>query len=224
MKRILTILAVTAAIGSMALAQGGGQRGGQRGAFQRGGPGLLNRADVQKELKMTSSQKSKIESLLESQRGQRFGGGGGGRGGNDGGGRRGGGGGGRRGGFGGGLSPEMVKSIKGILDDAQYKRFTELSLQQAGGFALNREDIAKQLKLTSKQKSELQEINQDMRADMQDMFSGGGGGGDRAAIREELQALRADYGKDMLKLLTADQKKIWASMVGKTFKFQQIDR
>lgn len=224
MKRILTILAVAAAIGSMALAQGGGQRGGQRGGFQRGGPGLLNRADVQKELKMTSSQKSKIESLLESQRGQRFGGGGGGRGGNDGGGRRGGGGG-RRGGFGGGLSPEMVKSIKGILDDAQYKRFTELSLQQAGGFALNREDIAKQLKLTSKQKSELQEINQDMRADMQDMFSGGGGGGgDFAAIREEIQALREDYGKDMLKLLTADQKKIWASMVGKTFKFQQIDR
>ncbi|MCH8978355.1 MAG: Spy/CpxP family protein refolding chaperone [Armatimonadetes bacterium] len=217
------MLAVVAVVSSMALAQDGRQRRG--GMFQRGGPGLLMRPDVQKELKITSSQISKIESMLESQRGQRFAGGGGGRGGNDGGGRRGGGGG--RGGFrggGGGLSPEMVKSLKGILDEAQYKRFEELSLQQAGGFALNREDIAKKLNLTSKQKNELQELNQDMRADMQDMFSGGGGGGDRQAMMEEMQSLREDYGKDMLKVLTGDQKKIWATMVGKKFKFQQIDR
>lgn len=220
MKRILTMLAVVAVVSSLALAQDGRQR---RGGMQRGGPGLLMRPDVQKELKMTSSQTSKIEALIESQRGQGFGGGGGGgRGGNGGGGR---GGGGRRGGFGGGgINPEMVKNLKGILDDGQYKRFTELSLQQAGGFALAREDIAKKLKLTSKQKSELQEISQDMRADMQDMRSGGGGGGDFRAMMEEMQELRADYGKDMIKLLTADQKKIWASMLGKKFKFQQIDR
>ena len=224
MKRILTMLAVVAVVSSLALAQDGRQR---RGGMQRGGPGLLMRPDVQKELKMTSSQTSKIEALIESQRGQGFGGGGGGgRGGNGGGGRGGRGGGGRRGGFGGGgINPEMAKNLKGILDDGQYKRFTELSLQQAGGFALGREDIAKKLKLTSKQKSELQEISQDMRADMQDIRSNaGGGGGDFAAIMEEMQALRADYGKDMIKLLTADQKKIWASMLGKKFKFQQIDR
>ena len=217
MKRILTMLAVVAVVSSLALAQGGGQRRG--GMFQRGGPALLMRPDVQKELKITSSQISKIEAMLESQRGQRFADGGGGGGG---GGRRGGG---SRGGFrgGGGLSPEMVKSLKGILDDAQYKRFEELSLQQAGGFALNREDIAKKLNLTSAQKNELQELNQDMRADMQDMFSGGGGG-DRQAMMEEMRSLREDYGKDMLKVLTADQKKTWATMVGKKFKFQQIDR
>ena len=173
---------------------------------------------------MTASQISKIATLLESQRGQGFGGGGRGANGGGGGGGRGAGGGGRRGGFGGGLNPEMVKSLKGILDEAQYKRFGQLSLQQAGGFALMGEAIAKALGLTSKQKSELQGLSEDMRADMQDMFSGGGGGGDRQAMMEELRGLREDYGKDMLKVLTADQTKAWTAMLGKKFKFQQIDR
>ena len=219
MKRILTTLSVVAVVSSLALAQGGGQRRG--GMFQRGGPALLMRPDVQKELKISSVQVSKIEAMLESQRGQRFAGGGG-RGGDGGGGGRGGRGGGRGFRFGGGLSPEMVKNIKEILDDAQYKRFEELSLQQAGGFALMREDIAKKLKLTSSQKSELDEISQDMFADMMDMRQSGGG--DRQAMREEMRSLREDYGNDMLKLLTADQKKTWATMLGKKFKFQQIDR
>ncbi len=218
MKRILTMLAVVAVVSSLALAQGGGQRRG--GFFQAGGPGLLMRPDVQKELKISSSQVSKIEALIESQRGQRFAGGGGGGGGGGRGGGRGGGGRGFRGG--GGLSPEMVKSLKGILDEAQYKRFEELSLQQAGGFALMREETAKKLALTDAQKNELQELSQDMRADMQDIFSGGGG--DRQAMMEEMRSLREDYGKDMLKVLTADQKKTWTAMLGKKFKFQQIDR
>ena len=224
MKRILTMLAVVAVVSSMALAQGGGQRGGQRG-FQRGGPFLLNRPDVQKELKMTSSQITKLEALFESQRGQGFAGGGRGGDGGGGGGRGGRGGGGGRG-FrgGGGLNPEMVKSLKGILDEAQYKRFEELNLQQAGGFALMGEAIAKRLGLTSSQKSKLEGLRDDMRADMQDIRSGGGGGGDFTAIREEMQSLMEDYRNDMLKVLTVDQKKTWTAMLGKKFKFQQIDR
>lgn len=172
---------------------------------------------------MTSSQITKLEALFESQRGQGFvGGGGRGGGGGGAGGGRGGGGRGRRGG--GGLNPEMVKSLKGILDEAQYKRFEELSLQQAGGFALMGEAIAKKLGLTSSQKSKLEGLREDMRADMQDIFGGGGGGGDRQAAFEEMRGLREDYGKDMLKVLTADQKKTWTAMVGKKFKFQQIGR
>lgn len=236
MKKTLVVILMLTLVVSMALAQGGGQRGqrGQRGGFQRGGPAILNLPEVVKELKLSTSQISKIESAIESTRGQGFAGGGG-RGANGAGGRgaggggRGAGGGGRgaggggRGGFGGGTPPlnaELDKSLKGILDESQFKRYHELMLQQAGGFALTREDVAKKLGLTDAQKEEFGEINQDMRADMQDMFSGGGGGGgDFAAIREEITALRADYGKQMVKVLTAAQKKTWDGMLGKKFKF-----
>lgn len=208
----------------IATAQRGGQGGFRRG-FAAGGPGILMRPDVVKELKLTDSQATKIESLLESMRPQGRGGFGGGGGG--GGGGRGGGGGGR-GGFGRGGDPEQAaetdKKLKEILNDAQYKRFHELSLQQAGGFALNQPRVAEQLELTSSQKSKLEDLRTDMDEERRDMFSGGGGGGDREAMRAETRLMRTEYGKKMLKVLNADQKKKWAEMVGKPFKFANDDR
>ena len=228
MKKTLVVILMLTLVVSMALAQGGGQRGqrGQRGGFQRGGPAILNLPEVVKELKLSTSQISKIESAIESTRGQRFAGGG--RGSDGGGGGRGSGGGGRgaggggRGGFGGGTPPlnaELDKSLKEILNDTQFKRYHELMLQQAGGFVLTREDVAKKLKLTDAQKEEFGEINQDMRADMQDLRSGGGG-----FDIEAFMAMRADYGKEMVKVLTAAQKKTWDGMLGKKFKLLPIDR
>ena len=63
----------------------------------------------------------------------------------------------------------------------------------------------------------------DLREEMQDMFSGGGGG-DREAMMAEFRLMRTEYGKKMLKVLNADQKKKWAEMVGKPFKFVDEDR
>ena len=56
------------------------------------------------------------------------------------------------------------------------------------------------------------------------MVSGGGGGGDREAMMAEMRLMRTEYGKKMLKLLNADQKKQWAEMTGKPFKFAADDR
>ena len=221
MKRILIVCVLLALLTVIATAQRGGQ-GGRRGFGAAGGPAILIRADVSKELKLTDSQITKFESLLESMRPQ-------GRGGRDGGGGGGrGGGGGGRGGFGRGGDPEQAaatdKKLKDILNDSQYKRFHELSLQQAGGFALNQPKVAEQLELTSSQKSKLEDLNLDMREEMQDMFSGGGGGGDRESMMAEMRLMRTEYGKKMLKLLNADQKKKWAEMTGKPFKFAADDR
>ena len=217
MKKILIVCALLAMLTVIATAQRGFQ-GGRRASM--GGPGILMRPDVTKELKLTDSQVTKIESLLESMRPQ-------GRGGRDGGGGGRGGNGGGRGGFGRGGDPEQAaatdKKLKEILNDKQYKRFHELSLQQAGGFALNQPKVAEQLKLTSSQKSKLEDYNLDMREEMQDMFSGGGGG-DRESMMAEFRLMRTEYGKKMLKVLNADQKKKWAEMVGKPFKFVNEDR
>ena len=215
MKKILIVCALLTMLAVIATAQRGGQGGFRRG-FGAGGPAILMRPDVVKELKLTDSQVTKVESLLESMRPQGRGGGG-----------RDGGGGGRRGGFGRGGDPEQAaatdKKLKDILNDNQYKRFHELSLQQAGGFALNQPKVAEQLNLTSSQKSKLEDLNLDLREEMQDMFSGGGGG-DREAMMAEVRLMRTEYGKKMLTVLNADQKKKWTEMVGKPFKFVDEDR
>ncbi|HXH59752.1 MAG TPA: hypothetical protein VNI20_00180, partial [Fimbriimonadaceae bacterium] len=134
----------------------------------------------------------------------------------------GGGGGGFRGGFGGDpeRAAEIDGKIKGILDDGQYKRYHELSLQQAGGLALLQEDTAKSLGLTDAQKEKIQGLRDDMMADIRDMFQNGGGG-DRQAMMEEMRSLREGYSKDMLKVLTDDQNKKWVAMLGKPFKFEE---
>lgn len=230
MKRILTVVVALAAVASVAMAQGGGggRGGGQRGfGGMNGGPTMLSRDDVATELKLTADQKSKIQAAIEASRPQP-GAGGGGAGGTGAGGNRGGGGGGGqfggRGGFGGG-SPEqqlaLDTKLREILSSEQYTRYRELNRQQAGGFALNQAVEAKDLGLTDAQKTQLQTINQQMREEMQGMFSGGGAGGDMEAIRAEMTKLRESYGKKMLAVLTAEQKTKWDASLGKPFKFTQ---
>ncbi|MEX2244214.1 MAG: hypothetical protein WD716_10255 [Fimbriimonadaceae bacterium] len=228
MKRILTVVVALALVSTLALAQGGGGRagGGQRGfGGANGGAGMLNRDDVSTELKLTADQKTKIQEAIQASRPPREGGGGGNVGGGGGGAGAGGGqrGGGGRGGFGGGGTPEqqiaLDAKLKTILDATQYARYRELNRQQAGGFALTQEVEAKELGLTDAQKQQLQTINGEMRTEMQGMFQNGGGGGDMAAMQEQMTKLRGTYGAKMLGVLTADQKSKWDASLGKPFKF-----
>ena len=151
---------------------------------------------------------SKVEAMMESQRGQRGGGGGGG-------GQRGQGG--QRGGQNEEARAAAIKQLKSILDDGQFNRFREISLQQAGGNALMQAEVAKELNLTADQKSKVEGYSQDMRDEFRDMFQNGGGG-DRQAMMEEMQDIREHYSKKMLGVLNSDQEKKWKEMLGKPFK------
>jgi Spy/CpxP family protein refolding chaperone len=220
MKRILTVVVALALVSTLALAQGGGggRGGGQRGfGGANGGAGMLNRDDVSTELKLTADQKTKIQEAIQASRPPREGGGGTGAG-RGGGGQRGGG-----RGFGGGGTPEqqiaLDTKLREILNAEQYTRYRELSRQQAGGFALLEEVEAKEFGLTDAQKQQLQTINGEMRTERQGMFQNGGGGGDRAAMLEQMTKLRATYGAKLLGVLTADQKSKWDASLGKPFKF-----
>ncbi len=229
MKRILSFVVALALVSSLAMAQGGGQRGGggfgggQRGfGGANGGPTILNRDDVSTELKLTTEQKTKIQEAIQASRPQ-GGGGAGGAGAGGGGGQRGGGGAGGRGGFGGTPEQQLAldAKLREILNADQYKRYRELSRQQAGGFALTQEVEAKELGLTDAQKQQLQTINGQMREEMMGMFQGGGGGGDMEAMRAQMTKLREDYSKKMLAVLTAEQKTKWDASLGKKFTFTQ---
>jgi Spy/CpxP family protein refolding chaperone len=129
--------------------------GGPRGPGGPGGPSVVLFSPVQKELKLTESQKSqlkKLESRLNQKRRQAFakmrdeeadpqkvgtamet------------------------------LQRELEKGISEILDKGQRVRLTEIELQRDGLLALAKPEIAKKLKLTSDQSDQVKKIVEDMR-------------------------------------------------------------
>jgi len=202
-----------------------------------GGLGIVMRAEVQKELKLSEDQVSKLKKLL-GQRGQRPGGrgGDGGQGGPppmDGGqggpppmdGGQGGpppmnGGQGGRPPMGGGQGgpggradqAKLEKDIKAILTETQFARLKEIALQQEGPMALAKEDVAAKIGLSDEQKEKIQDILESGRESMPRPEPG---------ERPDFQAMesaRKKIGDEVLAVLTTDQKAKWKAMLGKEFK------
>lgn len=235
MKKTLMIVLAALAIGATALAQDnqGGAGGGQGrrqggGQFRMGGMrggdasglGLLNIAEVQKELKMTPAQ---IQSVTDYQAAQREkmqamrpqGGGGGGA----------------------GFDPvkmremqaemtkEAVKKVAEILDDSQEGRLFELRVQRAGNEAITFADVQEKLGLSSAQKSKVKLAQRENEEASMGMFRGGGGGGggqvDRQALMEEMRRMREEYVKKLGEILTAEQAASLKKMGGAAFKFPE---
>lgn len=189
------------------------QRGGGRG-FGGGFGGttfLLGMEAVQKELVLTDAQKETFTKLREE----------------------------ARTGFGGGNFRDMSEeeraklrtqmeerakkteeTIKSTLDEKQYARLQELSIQQAGVMAVSRPDVSEKLKLTDEQKTKLRELAEANR--------GGGGRGnfnpnasqeERQKAMEEARARREKQEADVMGVLTEEQKKTFEEMKGKKFDF-----
>jgi hypothetical protein len=196
-----------------AAAQGGG--GGRRGGFGqgRGGGGLflLRMEAVQKELGMTQPQIDKLgakqQEVMQAMREafQNGGGGGGGQ----------------------GPDPETMKKLQeiqakavaDILDTKQQKRLHELELQQAGGNALQRPDVATALKLTDDQKTKVQAALQAGRPQPGSFDFQNATPEEQQQFRQKMQAAMAAAGEKALAVLTDAQRAQWKEMTGTAFKF-----
>lgn len=218
---IITAVVVALAIPSLSLAQGGGQRGqggGQRGGgqFGMGGQtnlGLLGRADVQKDLKMTAEQIAAIQKIRDAQQEKmraRF---------EE-----------MRNGGGGGdfqaMRDEMEKMNKAndeealkLLDDKQKSRLQQISVQMGGVRVILRDEkIQKALGLTAQQKTDLDKLQASQQQANQEL---GQRMRNQEISREEFTAIREKNDKildeEILKILTQAQKDTWASMQGDKF-------
>jgi len=232
MKRFAMIIAVAVLVTPMVGAQGAGVRQGGQGAqgqgrqgagfgggqfgMRGGGAALLMRADVQTELKLTDQQKTALREKMGAMAGGARGGGGGAGGGAGAGGGRG-----QGGGQGAGqMAQQMNDAIKSVLNDTQYKRYTELELQWTGPSALSREDVGKQVGITPDQQTKIRDIQRAEMEKIRGQFQGGGGaGGDRTAMQENMRKVRDSIDKQVLALLNDGQKAKWNALLGKAFKF-----
>lgn len=221
--RALVVLAIGAlATASMAQGGGGGRQGQGRGMMQGRmgmGPGqLINRPEVQAELKLTDEQKRQIQDILNKSRedmqslmeNARSGGGG----------------------------PEemqrmfqehnqaVTKKINAVLTPEQAKRLKEINIQVQGIRAILDPEVQKELGLSVDQKAQIQKAQQENQRAMMEMFQGqrgGGGGGNvnREAMREARDKMNKQFEDALTKVLTPEQAQKLKEMGGAPFKLAQ---
>jgi Spy/CpxP family protein refolding chaperone len=205
---LVTAVALCVAGAASAQAPGGrGGRGGQGGGMMGGGvAGLLANEGVQKELKLTDEQKTKVKEFADAQRAKMA-----------------------------DLRPQpgeqpdrekmqaamkaateaSDKFVKDTLNADQQKRIKQIQYQAMGMRAFSNEDVAKALSLTDEQKEKIKTLGADAQKDMQDLRADLQGGGDAATeARKKMTSLNKEYLAKATDTLTADQKKTWKDMTG----------
>lgn len=208
----LAALVVCVMAGNEAMAQGG------RGGFGGGGFGggltfLVQNEQVQKELKITDDQKTKIKEIADASRPQPGAGGGRAR----------------------GTPPteeqiaEMRKrteetnaKITAVLSADQNARLKQIQLWTQGTRALtNNADVQKELALTDEQKSALKTITDESQKKSRELFGSAGRNAtqeERTAAREKMTALQKETDTECMAVLTAAQKTKLETMKGAEFK------
>lgn len=127
-----------------------------------------------------------------------------------------------------------IKFFKETLTAEQAKRISQLETQQMGIRAFTSEKIVAELKLSDDQKESIKKISDEYNKESGDLrreygmgggFGGGGGGGGggrpdpekMAEFRKKDKVLREEAQEKAEKVLSADQKKTWSSLIGTPF-------
>jgi len=200
----------------VAVASAQNRQGRQGGRQNNNMIGLLQRSDVQSELKLSDDQKSKLEAMRPA-RGQ-----GGNRGGGNGGGGNG----------GGGQRPaqdpeamakaaaEREKTTLEVLSPEQTKRLLELYIQRVGSRAVIRADVQEALKINSTQKEKIADLQKNQReANQAVMEKVRNGEIERTAVADIQKKNDSILQDELNKILTAEQREKLKSMGGAPFKF-----
>jgi len=116
------------------------------------------------------------------------------------------------------IREEARKAAAGILDAKQIKRFKQIQWQLEGARALEDPEAQEGLKLSGEQKKKLATILEDSDKKMVELFQGGAG------TREKFVALQKETQDKANGVLSEEQKKNWKEMKGEPFEFPRPRR
>lgn len=196
----LLSLSLLVVLSTSAWAQG--VRGGAMGGGRFGRLGLLRIEQVQTAMDLSDETKEKIAEILEDAMPSEGGGG----------------------------PPDMEaiqaaeKEILSLLDDSQKKRLTGIFIQAAGTRALLDNQVAESLNIDDDLKEEisgkLEDLGSGMREKMREIFENAGD--DREGSMKKVQELRAEMDKEVLALLSDEQRKLFEDLKGEKVELPQM--
>jgi Spy/CpxP family protein refolding chaperone len=114
------------------------------------------------------------------------------------------------------LNQENRKALEGVLNPEQGKRLLEIVYQQRGAMAFSDPEVARALSLNEEQQGKVKTINQETQAAMRELFTPGQAPDEDT--RNKMNDLRKKSGEKLLALLTAEQKTKWTELQGEPFK------
>jgi len=113
------------------------------------------------------------------------------------------------------ITAGIMTSLGSILKPEQVKRFEQISLQSSGVMAFSNPKVVEGLKITEEQKEKLKGINESANEQRREIMQGFQD--DREGTMKKL----ADFNKELLgkvaALMTDDQKKTWKEMTGEPY-------
>jgi hypothetical protein len=116
------------------------------------------------------------------------------------------------------IASETEKFVKDTLKPEQQKRLKQIQRQQAGIRAFQEEDVAKALKLTDEQKSDIGKLSEDIQNQGRELFQSAQGDREKMQeIRKKMETLNKEAMEKVQKMLTPDQKKEWKELTGEPF-------
>jgi Spy/CpxP family protein refolding chaperone len=113
------------------------------------------------------------------------------------------------------ISSDGNKIIAGILDAKQLKRYRQIEWQMAGIGALGDPQLQDELKLSDEQKKKLEGIFKDAEKRMQELYR------NRETSPEKYQALAKDVEEKANGVLTEEQQKNLKKLKGSPFQFSR---
>lgn len=122
------------------------------------------------------------------------------------------------------------RAIAGILDDKQQTRFDQIVLQAEGPLAVARPEVASKINLNAQQREYVQSIVFDLQRSQFQMFmnirramAAGQGGGQVSQVREMMGKLRSEAVQQLGKIIDRKQKAAFNKLLGEPFDLAKLD-
>ena len=110
---------------------------------------------------------------------------------------------------------DMIRALGSILTEEQIKRFEQISLQHAGAGAFNMARVQEKLGITDQQKTKIREINRRSTAAIRELNEDVPG--DREGATKKIAEHQKQASEEIHTLLTDEQKTIWKELIGEPF-------
>lgn len=112
---------------------------------------------------------------------------------------------------------KMEEQLEEVLLPQQMERLKQIALQLRGIRALREDDVAKELKITPAQLEKIDGVEEKLREENGPKFRELMQSGDRDAMREAFTKMREESEKQVLAVLTSDQRTEFEKMKGEKF-------